>query len=267
MKTKQLLAGALAGTVALAPLAFAAGATPAQLSAAVKEDRAQLKADDSALARDEARLRADQDTLRADTRSGRMSAMSDDAEKIYKDRQYVEGQEKDIARDNPGSLQMKSDREALRSEERRLAFDQTTQRSDARAGRMSAMSDDGERVYRDRQAVKAEERQILADRAKLTADKNDWMATGMLQHDISAIKASVAATRIDLGEAIAAAERHVQGKAVSAVLENGNGRLAYKVEVLKGDRLFDVTVHSREGSIVSAAVDRAGGHGRYGDNS
>jgi uncharacterized membrane protein YkoI len=240
MKTKQLLAGALAGTVALAPLAFAAGATPAQLSAAVKEDRAQLKADDSALARDEARLRADQDKLRADTRSGRMSAMSDDAEKIYKDRQYVEGQEKDIARDNPGSLQMKSDREALRSEERRLAFDQTTQRSDARAGRMSAMSDDGERVYRDRQAVKAEERQILADRAKLTADKNEW---------------------------IAAAERHVQGKAVSAVLENGNGRLAYKVEVLKGDRLFDVTVHSREGSIVSAAVDRAGGHGRYGDNS
>lgn len=267
MKTQQLLAGALAGTVALVPLAFAAGAAPAQLSAAVKEDRTQLKADDNALAREEAQLRADRDTLTADTRSGRMSAMSEDSEKIYKDRQYIEGQEKDIARDKPGSLQMKSDREALQLEERQLAFDQMTQRADARAGRMSAISDDSERVYRDRQAVKAQEKQIHADRAKLGADKNEWMAIGMRQHDISAIKASVAATRIDLSEAIAAAERNVQGKAVSAALENGNGQLAYKVEVLKGDRLFDVTVHSREGSIVSAAVDRAGRHGRYGDNS
>lgn len=258
MKTKHLLAGALAGTVALSPLAFAAGAAPAQLAMAVKEDRTQLKADDNALARDEAQLRADREMLSADARSGRMSATSEDSEKIYKDRQYIEGQEKDIARDKPGTPQMKADREALRLEERQLAFDQMTQRADARAGRMSAMSDDGERVYRDRQAVTAQEKQILADRAKLRADKSEWMATGMQQHDIAAIKASVAATRIDLSEAIAAAERHVQGKAVSAVLENGNGQLAYKVEVLKGDRLFDVTVHSREGIIVSAAVDRAG---------
>lgn len=257
MKTKHFLA-ALAGTVALGPLAFAAAATPVQLPAAVKEDSTQLKADENALARDKTQLRADRDTLRADTLSGRMSAMSEDSEKIYKDRQYIEGQEKDIARDKPGSLQMKADREALQLENRQLAFDQMTQRADAGAGRMAAVSDDGERVYRDRQAVNAEEKQILADRDKLGADRNEWMAAGMRQHDISAIKASVAATRIDLSEAIAAAERHVQGKAVSAALENGNGQLAYKVEVLKGDRLFDVTVHSREGVIVSAAVDRAG---------
>jgi uncharacterized membrane protein YkoI len=267
MKTKQLLAGALAGTVVLSPLAFAAGATPAQSSAAIKEDQVQLKANERALTIEEALLRGDRDTLKADLQSGRMSAMSEDSEQLYKDQQYIKGEQKDIARDKPGSPQMKSDQQALRREETQLASDQMTQRADARAGRMSAVSDDGERVYRDQQAIKAQEKQILAYRAKLSSDQKEWMANGMREHDILAIEASVAATRIDLSQAIAAAERHVHGKAVSARLEDGNGQLAYKVEVLKGDRLFEVTVHSREGTIVSAAVDKAGGHGKYGDKS
>ena len=108
MKT-QLFAGALAGSMILASLVFAAGNAVVQSTAAVKEDQAQTKADASALARERAQLKVDEKTLRADTRSGRMAAESPDEEKLYRDRQAIKGEEKDLARDKPGSLQRKAD--------------------------------------------------------------------------------------------------------------------------------------------------------------
>src|ERR1700712_5645078 len=72
MKTTQVIAGALAGSMILTSLGFAAGNAVAQSTGAVKEDQAQTKADDSALARERAQRQVDEKTLRADTRSGRM---------------------------------------------------------------------------------------------------------------------------------------------------------------------------------------------------
>lgn len=82
-----------------AAFAFATGTAFAQ-SPAVKEDHAQLKADQSALAREKAQMEAAEKTLKADTRSGKMAAESKDAEKVYKDSQYLRDERKDIAADN-----------------------------------------------------------------------------------------------------------------------------------------------------------------------
>ncbi|MEA3155504.1 MAG: hypothetical protein QOK44_3093, partial [Betaproteobacteria bacterium] len=116
MKTKQLIAGTLAGSMILTSLGFAAGNAFAQSTTAVKEDQAQSKADDSGVARERARLQVDQKTLGADTRSGKMAAESPDSEKVYRDRQAIRGEKKDIAGDKAGSLQEQSDRTALQRE-------------------------------------------------------------------------------------------------------------------------------------------------------
>ena len=196
MKTMQLLAGALAGAVALSVPAFAIGAGPAVSSAALDQDKMQLSADQRALAREEARLQADRHTLAADTRSGKMSAMSEDSEKIYKDQQYIKGEKADTAHDKAGSLQMKSDRDALWREEKQLTSDRTKLREDTESGKMSAMSDDAERVYRDRQEEGSQSKQIRADRAKLAADEKARTASRADYNRVSAIEASVAAAQL-----------------------------------------------------------------------
>jgi hypothetical protein len=171
MKTTHLIAGTLAGSMILASLGFAAGNAFAQSTAAVKEDQAQSKADGSALARDRARLRSDETTLGTDIRSGRMAAESRDEEKVYKDRQAIRGEKKDLAGDKPGSLQRKSDATALRRENENLKADANTWAADARSGRMAAESADAEKVYRDQQGIKGQETAITADRADLKSDQ------------------------------------------------------------------------------------------------
>jgi uncharacterized membrane protein YkoI len=75
--------------------------------------------------------------------------------------------------------------------------------------------------------------------------------------EVTALKASIAAASIDLPQAIAFAEAHVKGKAVKAELADEHGKSGYEIEVLVGDRLMDVVVDSRDGKILSAAVDKA----------
>jgi len=168
MKTTQVIAGALAGSMFLTSLSFAA-----QSTGAVREDQAQTKADASALARERARLRLDDKTLGADTNSGRMAAESPDGEKVYKDRQAIRGEKNDIARDKPGSLQERSDKSALQREEETLKADANTWAADAKSGRMAAESADAEKVYREQQAIKGQQNAIGADRRKLNADRKN----------------------------------------------------------------------------------------------
>lgn len=59
----------------------------------------QMKEDKIVLADEQQQLKADQQTLKADAQSGRMAAESKDAEKVYKDQQYLRGEKKDIAAD------------------------------------------------------------------------------------------------------------------------------------------------------------------------
>lgn len=67
--------------------------------------------------------------------------------------------------------------------------------------------------------------------------------------------AALSAAKITLTQAVAAAEQHVQGRAIKAELENENGRLVYEVEVVKQNTATDVKVDSADGRIVSAKAD------------
>lgn len=69
--------------------------------------------------------------------------------------------------------------------------------------------------------------------------------------------ASLSKTRITLSQAIAAAETHVQGRAVRAELEDENGALVYGVEVVKGTQATDVKIDSNSGQVLSAQADQA----------
>lgn len=63
--------------------------------------------------------------------------------------------------------------------------------------------------------------------------------------------------KISLTRAIAAAEGHVQGKAVRAELEDENGTAVYGVEVTSGAQTTDVKVDINNGKILSAQADQA----------
>jgi hypothetical protein len=153
-----------------AAFAFATGTAFAE-SLAVKEDAAQLKSDKAALQRQLKRLEADEARLKSDTASGRMSAESKDAYEVYKAKEAIKGEKKDIAADKAASLQKKSDKAALQRQVKRLEAAEARLKSDTMSGKMAAVSDDAERFYKDRQAIKAEEKQIAADKAKLLTDQ------------------------------------------------------------------------------------------------
>jgi len=59
----------------------------------------QMKSDKAALQRETGQLKLAEATLKADTREGKMAAESPDAEKVYRDRQAIIGELKDIDAD------------------------------------------------------------------------------------------------------------------------------------------------------------------------
>lgn len=142
------------------------GTAIAQGSLTVKDAMAQLKADEAGLQRALKRLKVDEAKLKSDTASGRMSAESKDAMKVYTDENFDKGEKKDIAADKSGSLQMKFDKAALQRAMKRLDTDEATLKSDTASGRMSAESKDAMKVYTDGKAAKGEKKDIAADKAK-----------------------------------------------------------------------------------------------------
>ncbi len=154
-----------------AALAFAAVTAIAQPSQAVKEDQLQLKSDKAALQRQIKRLDADMARLKADTKEGKMSAESKDAYEVYRAKQAIKGEKKDIADDKAASLQMESDKAALQRQIKRLEAAEARLKADTKEGKMAAESKDSERVYKDKQAVKGEKKDIADDKAKLKADE------------------------------------------------------------------------------------------------
>lgn len=67
----------------------------------------------------------------------------------------------------------------------------------------------------------------------------------------------VAKAGISLTQAVAAAEKHVGGKAAKAEYELTRQGWAYDVEVVRGSEVFDVRVDAGKGTVISAAADRA----------
>jgi hypothetical protein len=139
----------------------------AQPSLALEEAAAQLNSDKTALQRALKRLEIDEAKLKSDMASGRMSAESKDAMKVYTGGQFVKGEKTDIAADKTGSLQMKADKTASQRALKRLEGDEATLKSDTASGRMSAESKDAMKVYTDGQFVKGEKTDIAADKAKV----------------------------------------------------------------------------------------------------
>jgi uncharacterized membrane protein YkoI len=72
---------------------------------------------------------------------------------------------------------------------------------------------------------------------------------------------ALAKTKINLTQAIAAAEQHLQGKAIRAELEDENGNFVYGVEVAEGNSVKDVKVSTLDGKILSVQADREDRHG------
>jgi uncharacterized membrane protein YkoI len=60
---------------------------------------------------------------------------------------------------------------------------------------------------------------------------------------------------ISLGEAIAAAEQEIGGKASRAEFEVDDGHATFEVEVVKDGEATDVTVDARDGKVIQARAD------------
>lgn len=71
----------------------------------------------------------------------------------------------------------------------------------------------------------------------------------------------VAAAKITLAQAIAAAEQqHAGGKVTRAELETEKGRAVYDVEIIAGDqKVYDVKVSAADGQVLSSQMDKHDG--------
>lgn len=68
---------------------------------------------------------------------------------------------------------------------------------------------------------------------------------------------AISGARIGLGQAVAAAEQHVGGKASRAEYERHKGQWVFDVEVVKGTSVMDVTVDAGNGKVIQATADKA----------
>ncbi|MFA5914917.1 MAG: PepSY domain-containing protein [Burkholderiales bacterium] len=69
----------------------------------------------------------------------------------------------------------------------------------------------------------------------------------------------ISAAKIDLGQAVAAAEQHVGGKASRAEFERHQGQWVFDVEVVKGKSVMDVKVDAVNGKVIAANADAIDG--------
>lgn len=84
----------------------------------------------------------------------------------------------------------------------------------------------------------------------------------MESDEVPGLKAQITGAKITLADAALAAETNTQGKATSVAIKHNSKQFAYKVEVLKGDQLFDVLVNSVDGKVISVVADKADEKGK-----
>ena len=102
----------------------------------------------------------------------------------------------------------------------------------------------------------------LAALAALTATAIVGSAYASKSNENNALAISDA--RIDIGQAVAAAERHVGGKASHAEYERHKGQWVFDVEVVKGKSVTDVKVDASNGQVIEARAENAD-HDEDGD--
>ena len=68
---------------------------------------------------------------------------------------------------------------------------------------------------------------------------------------------AIANAKIDLTQAVSAAEQHVGGKASRAEYERHKGQWVFDVEVVKDKKVMDVKVDPTSGKVLAATEDKA----------
>lgn len=68
---------------------------------------------------------------------------------------------------------------------------------------------------------------------------------------------AIAHAKIPLAQAVTAAEQQIKGKAARAEYEQTKTGGAYDVEVVSGQKVFDVKVNADNGSVISVSEDKA----------
>ncbi|MGB7755544.1 MAG: PepSY domain-containing protein [Salinisphaera sp.] len=63
--------------------------------------------------------------------------------------------------------------------------------------------------------------------------------------------------KISLSQAVQTAEQHAHGRASSAEYENTSQGWAYDVEVVNGQKVFDVKIDAQDGSVLASSPDHA----------
>lgn len=79
-----------------------------------------------------------------------------------------------------------------------------------------------------------------------------YAANGNTENDALAINKAPTT----LSQAIAAAEKHVNGKAARAEYEHTRKGWVYEVEVVAGTKVFDVIVDPEKGTVTSSTEDK-----------
>lgn len=68
---------------------------------------------------------------------------------------------------------------------------------------------------------------------------------------------AISHAKISLAQAVAAAEQHANGKASKAEYESTKAGRAYDVEVVSGNKVFDVKVDAEKGTVLASTEDKA----------
>ena len=84
-----------------------------------------------------------------------------------------------------------------------------------------------------------------------------WAYASQRDDRDDATRAASGPPAISLSQAIAVAEQHAQGSAISAELERDDGRTHYEVEVARAGGTIDVKVDVSDGSVIGAEAGRA----------
>jgi uncharacterized membrane protein YkoI len=67
---------------------------------------------------------------------------------------------------------------------------------------------------------------------------------------------AIAGAKINLTQAVSAAEQHVGGNASRAEYEHHKGQWVFDVEVVKGKQVMDVKVDPMSGKVIAAVEDK-----------
>ena len=83
-----------------------------------------------------------------------------------------------------------------------------------------------------------------------------FAATQSAENDAVSTAAAMSKAKVSLSQAITAAEQHANGKALKAEYEQTKAGWAYDVEVVAGNKVFDVRVDADKGTVISSAEDK-----------